>query len=241
MLIAVDFDGTIVENIYPEIGEEIPFAFECLKKIQKIHQYRLILWSSREGPLLQDAVDFCKKRGLEFYAINKNNPEDLPGSGPRKIVADVFIDDSNLGGIPDWKTIYKMIISKSPLNNMDLYRNFFGNELSSHSFMIATVSGYQTLCIDDIIMFEYIKSNKYWYVYLKNQAQLHLKRSTNAETILGYSSSFVQINQQQIINVKYLSMINGKKCILFQPIDNENNLIISRNCMKGVQDRFQIV
>ena len=67
MIIAVDFDGTIVEHKYPEIGRELPFAIETLKKLQQ-ERHRLILWSVREGKLLQEAVDFCRERGLEFYA-----------------------------------------------------------------------------------------------------------------------------------------------------------------------------
>ena len=71
MIIAVDFDGTIVEHKYPEIGRELPFAIETLKKLQQ-ERHRLILWSVREGKLLQEAVDFCRERGLEFYGVSRN-------------------------------------------------------------------------------------------------------------------------------------------------------------------------
>ena len=71
MIIAVDFDGTIVEHKYPQIGREIPFAITTLKKLQA-ERHLLILWSVREGELLDEAVDFCRKRGLEFYAVNSN-------------------------------------------------------------------------------------------------------------------------------------------------------------------------
>lgn len=110
MVIAVDFDGTIVTHEYPEIGKEIPFAIETLKKLQNDFQCRLILWSVRQGDLLQEAVEFCRGRGLEFYAVNSNYPEATPTSGEsRKINADLFIDDKNLGGLPDWGVIYQMI------------------------------------------------------------------------------------------------------------------------------------
>lgn len=108
MIIAVDFDGTIVEHEYPAIGKPIPFAIDTLKLLQKEKEYRLILWSVREGNLLQEAVDYCESRGLKFYAVNKNFPEeDIPS--PRKINADLFIDDKNLGGLPEWGVIYKLI------------------------------------------------------------------------------------------------------------------------------------
>ena len=100
MIIAVDFDGTIVEHKYPEIGRELPFAIETLKKLQQ-ERHRLILWSVREGKLLQEAVDFCRERGLEFYAVNSNYAEETLESDhySRKLKADLFIDDRNLGGL----------------------------------------------------------------------------------------------------------------------------------------------
>ena len=75
MTIAIDFDGTIVEHRYPEIGPEIPFAIDTLKMLIN-DQHRLILWSVREGKLLEEAVEYCRKRGVEFYAINKDYPEE---------------------------------------------------------------------------------------------------------------------------------------------------------------------
>lgn len=111
MVIAVDFDGTIVEHKYPEIGEEIPFATDTLKMLAAEH-HRLILWSVREGELLQEAIDWCKERGVEFWAVNKDYPEEKPELNnhfSRKLKADVFIDDRNIGGLPDWGEIYRMI------------------------------------------------------------------------------------------------------------------------------------
>lgn len=113
MIIAVDFDGTIVDHKYPKIGREIPFAVDTLKRIQA-EQNTLILWSVREGQLLRDAVDWCRSRGLEFYAVNSNHPEEYYEGeeiklSPRKLKADIFIDDRNLGGLPDWGEIYRII------------------------------------------------------------------------------------------------------------------------------------
>lgn len=119
MKIAVDFDGTIVEHAYPLIGKEIPFAIETLKRLQKETHCQIILWTVREDYLLEQAVEYCRERGLEFYAVNKNNPEETSGS--RKIVADYYIDDCNLGGLPDWGIIYKMI--KEKMTFADYYLN----------------------------------------------------------------------------------------------------------------------
>lgn len=110
MTIAVDFDGTIVEHKYPEIGKEKAFAIETLKDLQA-EGHKLILWTSREGKLLEDAVAFCKERGLTFYAVNSQYPEKymFKKSEGRKVVADLYIDDRNLGGLPDWGGIYEMV------------------------------------------------------------------------------------------------------------------------------------
>lgn len=127
MIIAVDFDGTIVEHKYPEIGRELPFAIETLKKLQK-ERHRIILWSVREGKLLQDAIDFCRERGLEFYAVNSNYAEETLESThySRKLKADLFIDDRNVGGLPEWGMIYQMVRERlsyedvfKQLNNME--------------------------------------------------------------------------------------------------------------------------
>jgi hypothetical protein len=110
MIIAVDFDGTIVEHRYPAIGEEIPFAIETLKKLQSEHYHRLILWTVRAGKELDAAVEYCRLRGLEFYAHNENYPnEKLDENTSRKLVTDLFIDDRNVGGLPDWGLIYQQI------------------------------------------------------------------------------------------------------------------------------------
>ncbi len=119
MIIAVDFDGTIVEHRYPEIGKEIPFATATLKQLIKDH-HKLILWSVREGKLLDEAVQWCKERGVEFYAVNKNYSEE-EGSHKgfsRKLIADIFIDDRNVGGLPEWGVIYKLISEKKTLEQL---------------------------------------------------------------------------------------------------------------------------
>ena len=111
MTIAVDFDGTIVTHKYPNIGEEIPFAVDTLKMLRN-DGHKLILWSVREGELLDAAVQWCRDRGLEFYAVNRDYPEETTDNNPhfsRKLKVDMFIDDRNLGGLPDWGTLYQMI------------------------------------------------------------------------------------------------------------------------------------
>jgi len=114
MIIAVDFDGTIVDHEYPLIGKPKLFAFETLKALQeKGHQ--LILWTYRSGNELKQAVEYCRRNGIEFYAVNKNYPEEVyDDSMSRKIMADVYIDDRNVGGFLGWSEIWKIL-------NTDLY------------------------------------------------------------------------------------------------------------------------
>lgn len=125
MIIAVDFDGTIVENRLPKIGPELPHAVECLIRLQKEEQHQMILWTVREGTLLEEAIEWCKRRGLVFYAVNRNFPEDKT-PGTRKLKADLYIDDLNLGGIPDWELIYRMVKANQPFRNYEeVYRSAF--------------------------------------------------------------------------------------------------------------------
>lgn len=124
MTIAVDFDGTIVTHRYPAIGDEIPFAVTTLKMLIA-DRHRLILWSVREGKLLDEAVEWCRQRGLEFYAVNKDFPEEDVLTNrhySRKLKVDLFIDDRNLGGLPDWGTIYEMIKNQTTWRQMMMNR-----------------------------------------------------------------------------------------------------------------------
>lgn len=136
MIIAVDFDGTIVEHEYPKIGKPKLFAFETLKALQgKGHQ--LILWTYRSGKELQEAVDFCKENGIEFYAVNKSYPEEeYDKTISRKIMADIYIDDRNIGGFLGWSKIWELLNPESytddvkkQLDNIPQSNKSFWNKL----------------------------------------------------------------------------------------------------------------
>ena len=137
MTIAVDFDGTIVEHRYPRIGKEIPFAIETLKRLQE-DRHRLILWTVREGRLLDEAVTFCQERGLVFYAVNQDYPENIPVkriSASRKLKVDVFIDDRNVGGLPDWGMIYEMITQRKSYEEILNHSQNVYNRKSKDNFI----------------------------------------------------------------------------------------------------------
>lgn len=112
MVIAIDFDGTIVEDAYPAIGEPKIFAFETIKEIQKAH-HQIILWTHRQGEELAEAVEFCKKNGVDFYAVNNSFPEEVfePNSASRKLNCEMFISHKNIGGIEGWGEMWQEIKS----------------------------------------------------------------------------------------------------------------------------------
>ena len=112
LIIGVDFDGTIVEDRYPGIGKPRIFAFETLKRLQE-DGHRLILWTYRCGKTLDEAVAFCEQNGISFYAVNKSFPEEqFDNTKSRKINADLFIDDRNIGGVFGWGEVYQMITNE---------------------------------------------------------------------------------------------------------------------------------
>jgi hypothetical protein len=112
-IIAIDFDGTLVEDEYPAIGKPKLFAFDTLLKLQE-EGHRLILWTYRNGKYLENAIQFCRAQGVEFYAINKSFPEEeFDPKYSRKINADFFIDDRNIGGLLGWGEIYQLISNKA--------------------------------------------------------------------------------------------------------------------------------
>jgi hydroxymethylpyrimidine pyrophosphatase-like HAD family hydrolase len=113
MIIAIDFDGTIVEDNYPKIGKPLTFAFETLKQLEK-DGHRLILWTYRSGEKLKEAVEFCRDNGIEFYSVNESyEGEQMDKNTSRKINADIFIDDRNIGGMLNWGDIYQKISNNS--------------------------------------------------------------------------------------------------------------------------------
>lgn len=99
-VIAIDFDGTLAEHRYPDIGAEVPGAFAWLRQYQAAG-VKLILWTMRsdgprQGPTLTDAVKWCRKRGVEFWGVN-SNPEQHGWTTSPKAYAPLYIDDAAFG------------------------------------------------------------------------------------------------------------------------------------------------
>lgn len=93
-VIAVDFDGTLCQNLWPDIGRPNTELILRLMQAREFGQ-KVILWTCREGQLLKDAIAWCKSFGLEFDAVNANLPERIAlyKTDPRKVGADLYLDD----------------------------------------------------------------------------------------------------------------------------------------------------
>ena len=111
MIIAIDFDGTICQNKYPEIGDPMPLAIESVRELHQAGHY-LILWTCRQGEQLNEALQWCEENGLSFHAVNDHNPDNLKlfgGVGGNKVYADIYIDDKNIGGFVGWQRAMELI------------------------------------------------------------------------------------------------------------------------------------
>lgn len=104
-ILAVDFDGTLVENQFPGIGKPDHVIAGAVRAYQEMG-WKIILWTCRTDEMLQEAVDFCKEQlGIEFDAVNDNLPEvqQYFGGNTRKVFANLYWDDRNaalcVGGI----------------------------------------------------------------------------------------------------------------------------------------------
>lgn len=110
MIIAVDFDGTLHMGKWPAIGYPAPHAIEVMQKL-KADGHTLIIWTSRGGDLLIEAVNWLLQHGIAFDRVNDNLPgqTEMYGTNSRKVYAHCYIDDKNVGGLPDWPEIYQWI------------------------------------------------------------------------------------------------------------------------------------
>lgn len=111
MIIAIDFDQTIAHTCYPEPPNYIiDGAKDAIKQLNDAG-HTLILWTCRSAEYETEAWEFCKANGLHFHYMNANTTENLElyGRDNRKVYADVYIDDKNIGGLPSWGKIVEMI------------------------------------------------------------------------------------------------------------------------------------
>jgi ABC-type sugar transport system substrate-binding protein len=95
MIIAVDFDGTVVDHRYPDVGPDAPLAVETLLKLVA-QGHKLILWTMRSGPALEDAINWYQQKSIPLFGIQRNPEQDEWTSSP-KAYAQLYIDDAAFG------------------------------------------------------------------------------------------------------------------------------------------------
>lgn len=110
---------------------------------------------------------------------------------------------------------------------------------SEKSFMVVTPTGdLRILRVSDIGYFRYLSGRKIWEAALTNGTYIPLRRNTTAESLCAYDSSFVQVHQSFIINMNYLVMVQGNRCIMYPPFDTVDGLQVSKKFRKMMMDRF---
>jgi len=111
MIFAIDFDGTIVEHEYPEIGPEIPGAVNTLKDLQA-KGHKIIIYTCRVAPRLAPIVEWFEMRGFRPDAINRNVVR-RHKPGYAKIMANVYIDDRNFPPFPGWEMVRQTFLPET--------------------------------------------------------------------------------------------------------------------------------
>ena len=117
MIIAVDFDGVLVKNAFPEIGTPIYQNISLVRQLIDLG-HEVVLWTSRVDAELENAVKWCNDRGLHFCAVNDNAPSDIAKykqkypDGTRKVYADVYVDDHSLSYIVEGRASPSWVITQ---------------------------------------------------------------------------------------------------------------------------------
>jgi hypothetical protein len=116
MILAIDFDGTIVHDQFPGIGPLKPNSKEVINRLYS-EGYFIIIWTCRTLDRMTECIDFLDKNGIKYHLVNiscPTNVEKYSGIDTRKIFADLYIDDKGLIILPDWETIYDIVHQRLP-------------------------------------------------------------------------------------------------------------------------------
>lgn len=110
MIVAVDFDGTLHDGKWPGIGEPLEGAIATMKEMQEMGVY-IVIWTCRSGDDQTRMINWLLEHQIPFDRINDNNPSHTLyfGNNSRKIHADLYIDDRQVGGLPTWCDIYDYV------------------------------------------------------------------------------------------------------------------------------------
>jgi ABC-type sugar transport system substrate-binding protein len=115
MIIAVDFDGTVVDHRFPDVGSDAPGAVDTLRDLVA-QGHKIILWTMRDGEQLQDAIKWYRQRNIPLFGIQRN-PEQNWTTSP-KAYAHLYIDDAAFGA-----PLIQYAMHKRPLINWETVRS----------------------------------------------------------------------------------------------------------------------
>lgn len=116
MILAIDFDGTIVHDQFPEVGKLVEGAKETINKLHG-EGYTIIIWTCRTGIQKAEVVEFLVKNGIKFDRVNESCKKNLlkyGGKDTRKVYADLYIDDKGIVDLPPWNDIYEIVHERVP-------------------------------------------------------------------------------------------------------------------------------
>ncbi len=116
MILAIDFDGTLHMGQYPAIGIPMPYAIEVMKQLKADGHY-IIINTCRSNGYLTEAINWLLSKGIPFDRVNDNHPDEIAthSNNSRKVHADVYVDDKQIGGLPMWPEIYEYIDGLAPV------------------------------------------------------------------------------------------------------------------------------
>lgn len=110
-IFAIDFDGTIVEHEFPDIGPEKPNALDTMRALQKVG-HKIIIWTCRTGEMLDVIEQWLKKKNFVPDSINKSLvPYSSYGFSFPKVYADFYLDDRSFPPFSDWKSVQKQFLN----------------------------------------------------------------------------------------------------------------------------------
>lgn len=110
MIIAIDFDGTICRGKYPNIDGLQPYARETINQLYDAGHY-IIINTCRSHDQLVTAINWMIEQGIKFHRVNDNHPNEVAryGNNSRKVYAHVYVDDKQVGGLPEWREVAEYI------------------------------------------------------------------------------------------------------------------------------------
>jgi len=123
-VIAIDFDGTVVDHRYPDVGSDVPCAVDTIRELVD-NRHKIILWTMRSGQELDAAVQWYADRKIPLFGVNTNPSQFIWTTSP-KAYAYLYIDDAALGcplmasptsnrSFVDWAEVREMLFHKGLL------------------------------------------------------------------------------------------------------------------------------